>query len=442
MAEWNPTSHIQEGFLCPVCYKDLHSPSNLLTHFEELHSEEQDLLKSIKDLVGKAKKKILKLDENDLESFKTEISLQKFGLEYSEHQPPGQSRSMTDFFKNVRRERLDHRTSETNRLVIRLDKLLRVEGPDRKQREQLLVDWLDGTTVTRCPSCAASFNITRRQHHCRLCGSIMCNSCSCFLSYDAAKTIVAPVYSDTSKTNLIVSKSEGDSIRVCSHCMNMLENRNQAQMLQVNQPVICQLYSNLQKIKNDLEPSIELYEKMYNSLMSGEQTFRLQDVQSLRLSIAQQAEVLDVISKKIMSIPLDPDESKAILLQNSIRRATTLYIKEYLLVLPTLPSAVELNKIRQERLSRNTEVAAYPTVSSVRKIAVTTGWSPDNISIENALPEMSDDDPLMQQISIVRNYIKQARTANRFEEVASLEQNLEFLKRAYQQQQLRYRNVK
>lgn len=178
---------IQEGFLCPSCHKDLRSPNNLIAHFQDLHSEEQDILKSIKDIYGKAKKKILKLDEKDLEVFRNEVRLEKYYIEYSEPQDPGQTNDHTNYFKTVRRDRLDHRTTETNKLVIRLDRLLRFFGSDRKQQEQELVAWLDGSTVTRCPSCASSFNITRRQHHCRLCGSIMCHSCSYFLSYEAAR---------------------------------------------------------------------------------------------------------------------------------------------------------------------------------------------------------------------------------------------------------------
>lgn len=122
-----------------------------------------------------------------MELFKKEISLQKYRLEYSEPQDPGPTTSHTEYFKSIRRERIDHRTTETNKLVIRLDRLLRVYGSDRKQHEQELVAWIDGTTVTRCPSCTATFNLTRRQHHCRLCGSIMCNSCSYFLSYEIAR---------------------------------------------------------------------------------------------------------------------------------------------------------------------------------------------------------------------------------------------------------------
>lgn len=39
---------VKEGFLCPICHKDMRSPNNLITHFQDLHSEEQDILKSIK----------------------------------------------------------------------------------------------------------------------------------------------------------------------------------------------------------------------------------------------------------------------------------------------------------------------------------------------------------------------------------------------------------
>lgn len=51
-----------------------------------------------------------------------------------------------------------------------------------------IVPWLDGESVKLCPSCVKRFYLTRRQHHCRLCGTIMCHDCSFFLSFsDACK---------------------------------------------------------------------------------------------------------------------------------------------------------------------------------------------------------------------------------------------------------------
>lgn len=47
----------------------------------------------------------------------------------------------------------------------------------------------------------------------------------------------------------------------------------------------------------------------------------------------------------------------------------------------------------------------------------------------------TEENPLIEQMQIVRNYIDQARKAHRFEEVASLEENLRMLKETYRQQQ-------
>lgn len=140
-------------------------------------------------MVGKAKKKILKLDENDLDSFKSIIRTRnattKAYRQY-EKQELGQITNHTEYFKSVRGTRLEHFAAETNKLLIRLDRLLNFNNTDRRQHEQSVVQWLDGTSVKLCPSCTKSFNITRRQHHCRLCGSVMCQVCSCFLSVSMA----------------------------------------------------------------------------------------------------------------------------------------------------------------------------------------------------------------------------------------------------------------
>lgn len=39
---------MMEGFLCPICKGDFGTAIKLLSHFQEEHSEEQDLLKSFK----------------------------------------------------------------------------------------------------------------------------------------------------------------------------------------------------------------------------------------------------------------------------------------------------------------------------------------------------------------------------------------------------------
>lgn len=55
---------ILEGFLCPVCKADLKTPERLTIHVEKEHVEEQDLLKSLKDMFITARKKIRNFDNN------------------------------------------------------------------------------------------------------------------------------------------------------------------------------------------------------------------------------------------------------------------------------------------------------------------------------------------------------------------------------------------
>ena len=77
--------------------------------------------------------------------------------------------------------------------MVRLEKLLRNIPSDpakRRAHEQGIVPWIAEDLVKLCPSCAKSFNIARRKHHCRLCGSIMCGDCSAFVTFEAARKIL------------------------------------------------------------------------------------------------------------------------------------------------------------------------------------------------------------------------------------------------------------
>ena len=40
------------------------------------------------------------------------------------------------------------------------------------------VNWLEDSSVRECRICGEAFGMTRRKHHCRNCGTIVCNACS------------------------------------------------------------------------------------------------------------------------------------------------------------------------------------------------------------------------------------------------------------------------
>lgn len=132
---------ILEGFLCPICKADLKSASQLTSHFESLHQEEQDVLRSLKEIFGKAKKIILNNEETDLkETFDRALKFSYQEHYYAdEEQTVGVCRSSTDYLKGVRSARLERYATETNKLLIRLDKLvcnMPTEPNQRKLHEQ------------------------------------------------------------------------------------------------------------------------------------------------------------------------------------------------------------------------------------------------------------------------------------------------------------------
>ncbi|CEQ39923.1 SPOSA6832_01500 [Sporobolomyces salmonicolor] len=45
---------------------------------------------------------------------------------------------------------------------------------DVERAEQSIVKWQDDKEATRCPICMATFGLTTRRHHCRLCGRVVC----------------------------------------------------------------------------------------------------------------------------------------------------------------------------------------------------------------------------------------------------------------------------
>lgn len=292
---------VKEGLLCPICLKDFAVVSRLQEHFDSAHADESrtgaaassNLGSQIKDLFGKAKKKILKEDgfevvDNSDVPRQAAMSTEYFTI-WRENMEIGQIRNHFEQFKQLRDRRVERYVIETNKLLIRLDKLISdvpMDVEKRKQHEKNVVNWVSDNDVKLCPSCAKSFNITRRRHHCRLCGGIMCHNCSEFLDFDYAKKLISPhnleTNSPTSSNSLappalsgsgrrgstsslmsIVNPTTGEQhVRVCYDCKVLLDRRNQQIEEQRAKPTMCQYYDRMRSAIEESDKLIPVYLKM------------------------------------------------------------------------------------------------------------------------------------------------------------------------------------
>lgn len=131
-----------EGFICPICRSDEKNVETLLKHFEDEHSEEKDLITTFRDVFKSAKKKILNLDEKEISrAFENTLNINKSvaRFDFKEPQDIGVFRDHFEYFKAIRNPRIERYSTETNKLIIRLNKLLTnrpTEPQQIKQHEQ------------------------------------------------------------------------------------------------------------------------------------------------------------------------------------------------------------------------------------------------------------------------------------------------------------------
>ncbi|XP_034446529.1 rabenosyn-5 [Hippoglossus hippoglossus] len=499
------TGEVKEGFLCPLCLKDLQSFYQLQDHYEEEHSgDERHVRGQLKSLVQKAKKakdKLLKRDGDDRPDTGSYESFYYGGVDpyMWEPQELGAARSHLDLFKKHRAARIDHYVIEVNKLIIRLEKLTsfdRINSDAAKIRaiEKSVVSWVSDSDVPFCPDCGNKFNIRNRRHHCRLCGSIMCRKCMEFVPLPLAQKLIngtrealcvhgSPGHSQSppagggsssmgsrrgsisslSSVTSMLEEKDDEKIRCCHHCMDTLMKIQQKLEEKDHMPDIVKLYERLRMCMDKVDERAPEYIRMAESLNAGETTYNLDTAGGLRLEVQKYYELIDALSKRILTLGVKDDPQprpKALQLQKMVRYTATLFVQEKLLGLMSLPTKDKYGELKekkkqeqekrlqQERLasqetlkrrqesernrppvSTNGELPQAPRVPRMTKAA---GWLP---SADSGHTRSEFEDPLLQQIENIQSFLRQAREAQRADEVAMLEENLRQLQDEYDQQQ-------
>ncbi|KAK2091388.1 hypothetical protein P7K49_030672 [Saguinus oedipus] len=449
MASLDDPGEVREGFLCPLCLKDLQSFYQLHSHYEEEHSgEDRDVKGQIKRILDykakKAKDKLLKREGDDRAESGTQgyESFSYGGVDPYMWEPQELGYA------------LSARMFEGNMFLDQLTAFDRTNTESAKIRaiEKSVVPWVNDQDVPFCPDCGNKFSIRNRRHHCRLCGSIMCKKCMELISLPLANKLTSASkeslsthtspsqspnsvhgsrrgsISSMSSVSSVLDEKDDDRIRCCTHCKDTLLKREQQIDEKEHTPDIVKLYEKLRLCMEKIDQKAPEYIKMAASLNAGETTYSLEHASDLRVEVQKVYELIDALSKKILTLGLNqdpPPHPSNLRLQRMIRYSATLFVQ----------AALESQRRLEERHSGLASQAANGEVASLCRGPVplrkAEGWLP----LSGGQGQSEDSDPLLQQIHNITSFIKQAKAAGRKDEVRTLQENLRQLQDEYDQQQ-------
>ncbi|ELW46963.1 Rabenosyn-5 [Tupaia chinensis] len=476
MASLDDPGEVREGFLCPLCLKDLQSFYQLQSHYEEEHSgEDRDVRGQIKSLVQKAKKaknKLLRREGDDRAESGTQgyESFSYGGVDpyMWEPQELGAVRSHLSDFKRHRAARIDHYVVEVNKLIIRLEKLTafdrtNTESAKIRAIEKSVVPWVNDQDVPFCPDCGSKFSLRNRRHHCRLCGSIMCRSCMELISLplenkltsaskDSLSAHTSPSQSPSSaqgsrrgsissvsSVSSVLDEKDDGRIRCCTHCKDTLLRRERRLDEEGHAPQVVRLYEKLRVCMEKVDQKAPEYIRMATSLNAGETTYSLEHAGDLRVEVQKVYELIDALSKKILTLGLNQDppcHPNTLRLQRMIRYSATLFVQEKLLGLMSLPTKEQFEELKRRRKQDMEQKAALERRAALQSqrrteerqsglasratngelaslcrgpapVSKAEGWLP----LSEGQAQSEDSDPLLQQIHNITSFIRQAEPA-------------------------------
>ncbi|KAJ2822822.1 carboxypeptidase Y-deficient [Coemansia furcata] len=226
-------------------------------------------------------------------------------------QGPGAVRSLTAGFGSVRRAAVSAMRLEDNRVERRMERLALAHktassssssSSDLAAAEQRAVPWEADDARDACPLCARRFGrLAVRRHHCRLCGRLVCGSCT-----------------------------EGTP-RTCGDCARTVARIRTRHTPRPIAPVV-PLYEDIRGGMADADALLPAFNKM---LAHHRHQADLARAAALRRKLTAAFGAVDRASKLIAALPAaTPTDAR---LHAAVRRAVVLYLQTHMFTLSMVP---------------------------------------------------------------------------------------------------------
>ncbi|KAF2785750.1 hypothetical protein K505DRAFT_261404, partial [Melanomma pulvis-pyrius CBS 109.77] len=371
---------------------------------------------------------------------------------YNDHH--GLERNHFDYFSSLRRKRVDREYMEVSRLEKRLTKLTQLLAhpppPDenagtgsfwplsgakaqRKALEQSIITWEEDAKVASCPFCQQEFsNYTFRRHHCRMCGRVVCGDPKTACSSEIGLNVAA-----------VANKSEkyagqiGVDVRMCKDCKHTLFSKSDFDREFAQKPADQRSYENLVQFERGIRLLLPRFQKLLVALQDPETpptAQQLADATKVRTRLMDAFGKFDRAARRIRDLPTESPTQKK--LQLNVYNQAVSFLSLHMLPLRALPKILKHAAPHGRQLSSRSNGGG--ALASIKYNDVGAGSVVSSSSAMSALE--SEEKELRERLIVleeqkfmVSEMVSDATKHRRFDEVASLAQNVDDLNREIDQ---------
>ncbi|OAL47434.1 FYVE-domain-containing protein [Pyrenochaeta sp. DS3sAY3a] len=354
----------------------------------------------------------------------------------------GFERNHFEEFAKIRRRRVDREYMEVSRLEKRLTKLtqllanpppveetqtsgswfsLSASKNQRKALEQSIITWEDDAKVSNCPFCQQEFSsYTFRRHHCRMCGRVVCGDPKTECSTEIGLNVAAGAV----KAEKPIGQMSID-VRMCKDCQHTLFARGDFQRAMADKPKDQRSYENLAQFERGIRLLLPRFQKLLQALQDPDKPptpQQLTDATKVRKRLMEAFSQFDTAAKRIRDLPTDSPTQKR--LQTAVYQQAYSFLSLHMLPLRSLPKILK-HAVPQGRPHGGGALAAIKfndqSAGSVVSSSEVSAMETEEKELRERLIILEE------QKFMVSEMVAGATKHRRFDEVASLAQNLEDL---------------
>ncbi|CCH62477.1 hypothetical protein TBLA_0H01910 [Henningerozyma blattae CBS 6284] len=357
----------------------------------------------------------------------------------------GSYKDLTDDFVRYRNSNSEDKALRLLQLEVRLVKL--VDGVFRLYKrynsnvimrlkfsnevsklERIICPWKDDQNVVDCEICIQPFTLTVRKHHCRLCGSVVCDDPHTMCS----KKIPIQLLVNASKELPFKEAEKFKNIKdiqysalLCTKCTNTLYlKRMFKQSMKEKQSNIIQLYENMNDTSKVILKVLSTFEvlllQVENSKKSQDSPSEvlLKDLVTTRGKVMRNFSAFNLVVKQINQYkPKNATETK---IQKSLQITASEFVNKNIIPLKSLNFNIESGT----SICGSSLPNIIDTGPQVKKLSDLLF---NNLTIKEVKEYREELMVLKEQSFLVQSMVETAKTQRKFEELKSLDENLKDL---------------